>query len=71
MLPHGVQHDLAVNATVSRDGNNVTIHCAFVIPHVAWGLETARDYWFNPCRSVSSGRWKELDYSRKVGERTF
>ena len=53
MLLHGVQHDLTVNATVSRDGNNVTIHCDFVIPYVAWGLEDPGIMMFKVAKEVA------------------
>ena len=53
MLLHGVQHDLTVNATVSRDGNNVTIHCDFVIPYVAWGLEDPSIMMFKVAKEVA------------------
>jgi len=52
-LLHGVQHDLTVNATVSRDGNNVTIHCDFVIPCVAWGLEDPSIMMFKVAKEVA------------------
>ncbi len=53
MLLHGVQHDLTVNATVSRDGNDVTIHCDFVIPYVAWGLEDPSIMLFKVSKEVA------------------
>ena len=36
---HGAQHDFTVDALVSHEANNTTIHCSFVIPYVEWGLE--------------------------------
>ncbi len=53
MLLHGVQHGLTVDATVSREGNNVTIHCDFTIPYVAWGLEDPSIMMFKVAKEVA------------------
>src|SRR5208337_1724547 len=53
MLLHGVQHDLKVDAVVSRDGNNVTIHADFVIPYVAWGLADPSIMMFKVAKEVA------------------
>jgi len=36
---HGVEHPLALPATIRRDGDRLTIQSAFAIPYQEWGLE--------------------------------
>ncbi len=53
MSLHGAQHDFTVNATVRRDGNEVTIHCNFTIPFVEWGLEDPSILMFKVAKEVA------------------
>ena len=52
MLLHGAQHNLTIDATVSRTGNTVTIHASFVIPYVAWGLADPSILMFTVAKEV-------------------
>jgi polyisoprenoid-binding protein YceI len=53
MALHGGQHDLAIEATVSREGDSVTINANFVIPYVAWGLDDPSILMFQVAKVVS------------------
>jgi polyisoprenoid-binding protein YceI len=52
MSLHGSQHDLTINATVRREGNTVTIQCAFAVPFVQWGLEDPSILMFKVSKEV-------------------
>jgi polyisoprenoid-binding protein YceI len=52
MLLHGAQHALTIDATVERDGNDVTIHSDFVVPFVEWGLRDPSILMFKVAKSV-------------------
>jgi polyisoprenoid-binding protein YceI len=52
MSLHGSKHDLTINAMVRREGNTVTIHCAFAVPFVQWGLEDPSILMFKVAKQV-------------------
>jgi polyisoprenoid-binding protein YceI len=52
MSLHGSNHDLTISATVRRDGNTVTIRCAFAVPFVQWGLEDPSILMFKVSKEV-------------------